>query len=926
MSRQSKLLQHEKLDERLLVQLKEVAIAFVRQRLVENCKSEICNCAEILPDLFVEAVKFLPGYLQSAKITVSTDELCTLLGCAYEHLLLYTVKGGKSGQCSVVAIEKSKKQLGNFYTPVNLASLTVEDALKELVFDPSGQLLSAERILALKIVDPSMGCGIFLSAALSYLSERLFESRSFAGDAASTLVECRRDVAVNCLYGVDLDFAAVRVARHLLALQCGITPHAEIEIALEQKLKCGNSLVGILPGSRLVEELQKSKDFGQAESDSLCNELLGIADGDINPFKYFHWPLQFPALFSSSDSGFDAVLGNPPWEIIKPNSREFFQQKHERFWTLGKQEALRKQDELRAEADIDDEWMRYRNNYKLFSQWILNSGCFRMQGTSDINAYKLFVELSLMIVRSGGVVSLIVPSSLYSDKGSSELRQALLRDHEWRYLRAFQNSEGIFEIHRSFKFCLLHVRKSGETKELTASFDLRSIEHAKECQPIKLTLAQLKLISPNWLSVPEVDSVRDLQLVEKLANNNIRFEEFATTFDLKFRREFDMTNDSSKFILRDDAEQIGYKADVRSRWLLGNWKKSGTDSVPVAGAGDSCGWVASACGGFVIAEEDIVEIALPLYEGRMIGQFDVSQKGWVRGKGRQALWLPVPDGRVLPQYLVSVKDLAAKGLAANGLATSGLSGREPGADSGSRLVAESGTDIGALKLGFLGVGSATNMRSMIAACLGQYPCGNSVPTFHCSDPKVVLALSACLNSFVFDYLLRLRLVGNNLNYFILQECFLPRPALLFSDVAILEIAARLNWNERHFAPALKPFMSPPENSSKLEETERLRLRCALDALIADIYGLDVDDLEYILRGCDSVQPGRRVKGGGTSELKASPRGFWRVDKEKPPEARQTVLTLDAFRTLKTGGRSELLGQNEKGLPGWSLTRAVSTHI
>ncbi|MFN8551950.1 MAG: hypothetical protein U0103_10710 [Candidatus Obscuribacterales bacterium] len=111
-------------------------------------------------------------------------------------------------------------------------------------------------------------------------------------------------------------------------------------------------------------------------------------------------------------------------------------------------------------------------------------------------------------------------------------------------------------------------------------------------------------------------------------------------------------------------------------------------------------------------------------------------------------------------------------------------------------------------------------------------------------------------------MLRLRLVGNNLNYFILQECFLPRPELLFADVAILEIAARLNWNEKHFAPALKAFMSAPENSSKLEATERLRLRCALDALIADIYGLDVEDLEYILQGCDSAQPGRKSPKAG----------------------------------------------------------------
>lgn len=889
---------HKKLDEQLLVQMKDAAVVFIEQRLIEFCSSDdFCNCAEILPDLLVEAVKFLPGQFSVANVRVSVDELCTLLGCVYEHLLLYTVKDGKSRRCSFVAIEKSKKQLGNFYTPANLASFTVEDALKELVFEASGRLLSAEKILALRIVDPSMGCGIFLSAALSYLSERLFESRSLAGASSTTRADCRRDIAVNCLYGVDLDFAAVRIARYLLALQCGIGPNSEIESVLEQKLKCGNSLVGILPGSWLARELEHrstadTKNSRLAASDSLCNELLEIGDVDT-PFQYFHWAQQFPAPFSASNPGFDAVLGNPPWEIIKPNSREFFQQKHEQFWALGKQEALRKQDELRTAADVDDEWKRYRNNYKLFSHWILKSGSFKRQGVSDINAYKLFVELSLMIVRTGGVVSLIVPSSLYSDKGAYELRQALLTENQWRYLRAFQNSEGIFAIHRSFKFCLVNIRKGGDTKELTTSFDLRNIEEVNHNSSIKLTLPQLKMISPNWLSVPEVESSRDLQLVEKLSDKSIRFDQFATAFGLKFRREFDMTNDSSKFILRDDAEQIGYRADSRGRWLLGNWQKCATNHAVAANGSGSSGLTASACGGFVISDGDIAEIALPLYEGRMIGQFDVAQKGWVRGKGRQALWLPVPDGRILPQYLVSNKELVAKGFCGN----------------------EPGTESGAIKLGFLGVGSATNVRSMIAACLGQYPCGNSVPTFHCSDPKIVLALTACLNSFVFDYLLRLRLVGNNLNYFILQECFLPRPELLLSDVTILEIAARLSWNEKHFAPALKGFLSAPQKSSQLEAPERLRLRCILDALIAELYGLNVDDLAHILRACDSVQPDRRAKGGGASALKPSPRGFWRVDKEKPAQFRQTVLTLDAFRALKAGGRSELLCQNKGRLVG-----------
>lgn len=428
--------------------------------------------------------------------------------------------------------------------------------------------------------------------------------------------------------------------------------------------------------------------------------------------------------------------------------------------------------------------------------------------------------------------------------------------------------------------------------------------------PFKLELRHLQNFSPNWLSVPEVESDWDLRIVEKISANCVRFEAFAKRFHLKFRREFDMTNDSHKFIQRDYAEQIGYKADSHGKWLLGKWKEL---QVRRHEGGVCSDFVVSADGGFFISAKNIEDVALPLYEGRMVGQFDVAQKGWVQGKGRQALWLPVPDKGIMPQYLISQRDYDA------------VNGASEGA--------------GGLKVGFLGVGSATNMRSMIAACLGSYPCGNSVPTIHCPDARIVLVLTACLNSFVFDYLLRMRLVGNNLNYFILQETFLPEPDLLLADSAITEIAARLSWNEKHHAPALRCFL-PESMASKLalassplsdavqtsvdNSFERMHLQCVLDALIADLYGLDMQDLEHVLRGCDRQSQGRRVNSMTNDEDKLSPRGFWRVDKNKEPGARQTVLTLNAFKALKESGRAQFGYQ--KNSAGWEVPSAAALNI
>ncbi len=116
----------------------------------------------------------------------------------------------------------------------------------------------------------------------------------------------------------------------------------------------------------------------------------------------------------------------------------------------------------------------------------------------------------------------------------------------------------------------------------------------------------------------------------------------------------------------------------------------------------------------------------------------------------------------------------------------------------------------------------------------------------------------------------MRLVGNNLNYFILQESFLPHPHLLLAEPAVLKIAAQLSSNPKHLAPQIQEYLQKQTLPIEIDSIERMRLRCILDALIADFYGLDVDDLKHILQGCKTTQPGLRKKNvidsnSGTSE-------------------------------------------------------------
>ena len=145
--------------------------------------------------------------------------------------------------------------------------------------------------------------------------------------------------------------------------------------------------------------------------------------------KFFHWELEFPDVFTPESSGFDAALGNPPWEVMKPISQEFFTEFDPLYRTYAKQAAISRQGELFAAYDgVQSQWLDYNATFKAWSNWVKNCSNpfdlaldrgnnqkqlssswdkvrrtrpsyfaatkpFSLQGSADLNLYKLFSEL-----------------------------------------------------------------------------------------------------------------------------------------------------------------------------------------------------------------------------------------------------------------------------------------------------------------------------------------------------------------------------------------------------------------------------------------------------------------------------------------------------------------------------------------------------
>ena len=587
---------------------------------------------------------------------------------------------------------------------------------------------------------------------------------------------------------------------------------------------------------------------------------------------------------------------------------------------------------------------------------------FRYQ-MGRVFSYQLFLEHSISLLRTEGRCGLIVPSGLYSDSWSRPLRGLLLDRCRWEWLFSIENRERIFPIHRSYKFNPVIVEKGGATESIRAAFMRRNLddwEHAVDFTT-PYTREQVDRFSPRSRVILEIQSKSDLDVLEKIYSHAVLLgDDGPEGWRLKYKIEFMMNTDARLFPPRPQWEERGYRPDEYSRWLLGDWRpieelwdelrvdpsrpepvgtnlegwlfdttagpgrreaegrvahghqlKPGDiarsdcrsrcapppyDQLPIPRASLRPGVLLSRDGTAWIREERIEDTALPFYEGRMIGMVDFSQKGWVSGKGRQSVWREIPWSRkqIEPQYLMALRDYVSSGKAQ----------RSP-------------------KISYMRVSSSTNTRTTIASYLGRFPTGDSVFHFvpYNESLEVAAVLSAIFCTFAFDSVVRYRLGGLNMSEFVLAESALPRRNQVVMQV-ILALAREVNFVGPIFSrEQIYAARNLTKDTRAIAPARRLQRLCTIDALVACWLGLSFNDLRFLLSDCDLPSH---------SSENSNPKGFWRVDKDKDPELRHTVLTLVAFHDLESkveaaGGDCEkgietFLAQNQG--EGWMLPETL----
>ena len=235
-------------------------------------------------------------------------------------------------------------------------------------------------------------------------------------------------------------------------------------------------------------------------------EATAIAASLANAF--FHWPLEFPDVFETN-GGFDVVLGNPPWERIKLQEKEFFETRDPEIASAINKAARDRL--IRAlpttNPGLAEQFAAALHASESASRFVRGSQRFPLTGRGDINTYSIFTETARNICATTGRVGMIVPSGIATDDTTKVFFADVVNGQSLASLYDFENREGVFPgVHRSYKFCLLTLTGADKPSPQAefAFFLHRSEQLQDEGRRFTLSPAGFRAVQPQHAHVPRL--------------------------------------------------------------------------------------------------------------------------------------------------------------------------------------------------------------------------------------------------------------------------------------------------------------------------------------------------------------------------------------------------------------------------------------
>jgi Eco57I restriction-modification methylase len=562
---------------------------------------------------------------------------------------------------------------------------------------------------------------------------------------------------------------------------------------------------------------------GRPES-TRFSDLLARARQLIREERFLHWQVAFPDVWSEWNSverhgGFDAIIGNPPWDRMKLQQIEWFAAR-KREIALAQRAADRSKmiDALQSSEDpLASDYAKANERAEAAVRVARTCGDYPLLSNGDVNLYSLFVERAISLVKRDGMVGLLTPSGIASDKTAAAFFEGIATRGHLRALYDFENRRTRFgeepffpDVDSRFKFCAFIASPKTLGAPAKCAFfvqDISELEDPERCFP--LTAQDFARVNPNTGTAPIFRSRRDADLttaiytrVPTLADRSSGSE--VRSWPVKYSTMFHMTNDSGLFRTRRELEEKEKAYPIGpNRW------RSATEE-----------W-------------------LPLYEGKMAQAFNHRAASVVvnpRNQHRPAQPEPAtldqskdPNWLPQPQYWVAAS--------------------ECGWAPDERWV-----------LGFKEITAPTNERTFIAALFPTVAFGNKIPLLRSlAKDRGDHLLCANLNSTVFDFVTRQKIQGQTLNLFIVEQLPVIPPQRYdeqrFGDKTAAELVREsvleLTYTSFDMAPfaadmgyvAASGEAKPP---FEWNERRRLMLRARLDAIFFHLYGItDREAVRYI---------------------------------------------------------------------------------
>lgn len=293
--------------------------------------------------------------------------------------------------------------------------------------------------------------------------------------------------------------------------------------------------------------------------------------------------------------GFDAVIGNPPWEKVKLSRHEFL-----------KSSGAQRHYGAKIHGLDEDRYAAHRDKVANYSRRLLAR--YPDLGNGEPDLYIAFTDLFFDLCKGHGIVAALIPGGLIRSQGTQAMRQKIFEASQSVSLSIIDNRARFFAIDTRFKFLALALVKAASEKTKRKPIHLlhergtpTGLETTGSATIGRSALASVR----DDLSLPEVRSVAEWKLFSKIAKAGTAWEEPDWGWTPQFCREVDMTKERPKFLGHATPE------------------------------------------------------ALPLVEGRMVQAHRFGVKGHVSGTGRSALWeaFPIGGSRLAPQFWIHPSDM-----------------------------------------------------------------------------------------------------------------------------------------------------------------------------------------------------------------------------------------------------------------------------